>query len=318
MTQPEHQLANPPIFVAGPLRSGSTLVRLLLQHHSQLNIFGEFEGAVSQAKGNDWPSIESYRNFVKHDRQTKALNLTINTSLDYESLVHSFMHQLEKRSTKPFVGASVHSRMDLLPKLWPDARFIHILRDPRDVARSAIGMGWVSNVYEGTSYWVDPEMHWDKLCAVVPEEHRTEVRYEELVADPQTHLSNICTFLGLEYESAMLDIAADTTYSAPDPAYSYQWKSKLSVKEINWVEHQCADLLVKRGYELSGNPITKPSLPQVIYIKAHNRINRSTGNIKRWGLSLWVQHLVAKNMGFRKWHRRVQAQIDDIAIEHLK
>lgn len=318
MKQFESKLVNPPVFVVGPLRSGSTLIRLLLGHHSQINIFGEFEGAVSQAIGERWPDMEDYRIFVAHDRQTKALNLEIDESLKYEDLVRSFMCQLEKRSTKPIIGASIHSRMDLIPKLWKDARFIHILRDPRDVAKSAIGMGWVRNVHEGAKYWIEPELHWEKLCSVVPTEQRTEVRYEDLVADPSNHLSKICEFLGLSFEPAMLEIDADTTYSSPDPSYSYQWKRKLSPREINWVEYQCKDLLVACGYELSGNPITSPSWLELLYIKAHNRLGRSLLNIKRWGLSLWLQHVLSKNFGPKSWRLDVQEKIDVLVIERLK
>ncbi len=318
MKQPEYHLNHPPVFIVGPLRSGSTLIRLLLDHHSQLNIFGEFEGSVCQAREDNWPNIEDYRLFVKHDRQTSALNLDIDESLQYEPLVQSFLWQMQQRSAKPLVGACVHSRMDLLPKLWPDARYIHILRDPRDVARSAIGMGWVRNVHEGTKYWLGPENHWDRLCSLVPPQQRIEVRYEELVEDPQQHLTNICTFLGLEYEPGMLNIENDTTYSYPDPSYSYQWKKKLSNREINWVEYQCKDLLLSRGYQLSGNRISRPSQIEKLYIKAHNRLGRSVANMKRWGVILWLQHFLSKTLGPKSWQLAVQKKIDRIVIERLK
>jgi Sulfotransferase family len=311
-------LSIPPIFVVGPLRSGSTLLRLLLDHHSHLNFFGEFEGAVSQAVDNQWPDIDRYWEFVETDRQMRALNLEIDPTLDYEALVRSFLYQLSQRTDKPMIGASVHSRIDLLPRLWPDARFIHILRDPRDVANSAIGMGWVGNVHEGTRYWLDVELRWDRLCDVVPEQQRIEVRYEELVESPEAHLTQICRFLGLDYEAGMLDIEKATTYAYPDPAYSFQWRKKLSAKEVGWVEYQCREKLLQRGYELSGHPIDSPGIFQLASIKLQNRYYRATFNIRSWGLRLWLAHVTAKRFGSSSWKRKVKLRIDEIVRERLK
>lgn len=312
------RLPSSPVFIVGPLRSGSTLLRLLLDHHSNIHIFGEFEGAVSQADGDRWPEMGRYREFVRSDRQTRALDLNVDPQLDYEALVRDFMRQLKERTNKEVIGASVHSRIDLIPRLWPDARFIHILRDPRDVARSAIGMGWVGNVHEGTSYWLDVERRWDLLCEQVPASQRIDVRYEELVAAPVKHLTDICRFLGQDYEEGMLHIEGDTTYANPDPAYSYQWRKKLSAKEVVWVEYQCKEKLLERGYELSGNFLAAPNSFQIAAIKLQSRVYRAVFNIKRWGLWLWLQHILAKRIGGGAWKQRVDQRISAIAEKHLK
>lgn len=318
MANSDIELQHPPIFIVGPVRSGSTLLRVLLDHHSLLNICSEFEGAVSQAIGDDWPDIEQYRHFVKHDRQMKALNVELDESLGYEALVHYFLCQMNDRSDKPFIGTSVHSRIDLLPKLWPEAIFIHILRDPRDVARSAIGMGWVGNVHEGIKYWIDAEIRWDRLCAQVPESQRLEIRYEELVEAPSKYLAQVCDFLKVEYEPGMLDIENDSTYSSPDPAYSYQWKQKLNPKEIVWVEYQCKELLLKRGYAFSGHPLGRPTVLQLLGIRLQSRYYRLTFNIKHWGIGLWLKHVIAKRVGTESWKIKIQKQIDVITIKNLK
>jgi hypothetical protein len=56
--QQKSVILDSPVFVVGPLRSGTTLLRLLLDHHPEINMFGEFEGAVSQAVGDDWPDLD--------------------------------------------------------------------------------------------------------------------------------------------------------------------------------------------------------------------------------------------------------------------
>ena len=314
----QEQTLERPIFIVGPLRSGSTLLRLLMDHHPNINLFGEFEGAVSQAIGNSWPKIEDYHAFVHTDRMMQMLDVSIDPSLDYVPLVHSFMEQLYQKKRKPVIGAAVHSRMDLLPLIWPQARFIHLLRDPRDVARSCIGMGWVGNVYEGAKYWMRPELHRNILYDQVPESQQLTIHYESLVSDPVTVLTTVCNFLDLDYDSAMLEIEQDTTYSAPSQAYVNQWQQKLTDREITWIEYQCHDLMQKRGYELSGFPVQKPSLFELLRIKLQNRSYRIHYNIQRWGFTTWCLHVLTKRLGPTSLRDKIQMRIDRITTAHLK
>jgi hypothetical protein len=57
----------------------------------------------------------------------------------------------------------VHRHYDRLLRLWPEARFIHLVRDPRDVASSCIGMGWAGNVWTGVTRWIEAERLWDEV-----------------------------------------------------------------------------------------------------------------------------------------------------------
>jgi len=63
--------------------------------------------------------------------------------------VNSFLVQKRELESKQFVGATVHRKFDKLLMIWPDAKFIHVVRDPRDVARSVVKMGRVGHVYYG-------------------------------------------------------------------------------------------------------------------------------------------------------------------------
>ena len=312
------QALDAPIFVVGPLRSGSTLLRVILNHHPDTNVFSEFEIAVNQAQGNHWPTVEEYKTFLRSDRQFAALNLTIDEALDYEALVKSFLEQLHLRKPRKILGASVHSRMDLLPKLWPNAKFIHILRDPRDVAKSCIGMGWVGNVHEGAEYWIKAEKHWELLEAAVPSEQTYTVRYEELVSNPDAEVAKICEFLGLDYRPEMLDIGKDTTYSRPDAGFAYQWKRRLSAQEIGHVEYQCHEMMSERGYEVVSDPVKPPSLFEKLGIILQSRWYRIGFNVERWGLKLWLMYTLCKHLGLRSLQERYQLQINEIATRYLK
>lgn len=316
--QTEQALLEQPFFIVGPLRSGTTLLRLLVDHHPQINCFGEFEGAVSQAVGNQWPVMADYHNFVEHDRQTQAYRFTVDKTLDYVGLVKSFLAQQYARDPGKIIGASIHSRMDMLPQLWPEARFIHLLRDPRDVARSCIGMGWVGNVHEGARYWRKPEEHWDLLTRTVDASRRMTVRFEDLVLDPEKELTRICEFLGVNFDAAMLNIDKDTTYSPPSLSFAGQWRNKLSSKEVAWVEYQCQDLMYSRGYTTETVDPRPPSPLDRFGIFLQNRLYRIGYNVRKYGLLNWLLYVTSKRFGITSLRNRVQERINLIDVKYLK
>ena len=307
-----------PVFIVGSLRSGSTLLRLLLGHHSQINMFGEFEGAVSQAEGEDWPNIKDYWRFVKTDRQTKEFYFEIDESLPYEDLVRDFLAQIYQREPSKVIGASIHSRVDLLPKLWPSARYIHLMRDPRDVARSCIGMGWAGNVYEGAKVWTSLEDRRKLLRQRSEPASNLDVYYEKLVSDPAGELKRICDFLSLEFESQMLEIVHDTSYSFPSPGFANQWKKKLTEKEIRWVELQTGETMLAQGYEptkIKHKPLT---LLEYLSIILQNRYYRALFHIRKWGFSLWLQNILSRALGSKGWRDRVRLRIGEKNKLYLK
>ncbi|MBN8429472.1 sulfotransferase [Microbulbifer salipaludis] len=307
-----------PVFVIGPLRSGSTLLRLLLDHHPNMHMFGEFEGAVSQARGDRWPDLEDYWRFVKIDRQTSAMNLAIDPELDYPALVKDFLRQLYLRNPQPVVGASIHSRVDLLPRLWPNARYIHLYRDPRDVARSCIGMGWVGNVYEGAKIWCDFEKRRELLRTQEQPGQAIEVFYEQLVENPVKELSRLCEFLSLKFDPEMLKLDRDTTYSCPSKQYAEQWKSKSSAREIRWIELLTSEQMMKQGYQPFSRDTRALTIQEKLALKVQNRVYRMRYNIRKWGLVLWLQHVLARRTGIRQWVEYVKHRTNAIDRSLLK
>ncbi|MFT7560248.1 MAG: hypothetical protein ACI93R_002166 [Flavobacteriales bacterium] len=307
-----------PLFIVGPLRSGTTMLRLLMGNHPEIACFGEFECSVSQARGTSWPPLESFYEFVATDRQTKAHNFSVDKSLDYPALIKSFLAQASERNPSKIIGSSIHSRIDLLPDIWPEAKYVHILRDPRDVARSCIGMGWVGNVYHGSKYWLEPETHWDILEGKVSEENRITVRYEDLVRNPEAELARLCEFLGLEYDERMLGIDENSTYSRPSGDYADQWKRKMSKREISWVEAVCAPMMKKRGYEITTDTSGGVAVQTRLSLMLQNRWYRVSNNVRRWGFLSWAQYIVLKRIGTQAQRARIMQRIADIQTSGLK
>ena len=307
-----------PLFIVGPQRSGSTLLRLMVGHHPDIHIFGEFDYVTELCFDGRWPEMEHCRWWLANDRMFQDDALTLDRSLDFPALAHDLLSQHAARTDKPRVGASCHANIDALPRLWPDARFVHILRDPRDVARSNIGMGWAGHVYFGVNNWIKVERQWDRLCEQVAPERRIEVRFEDLLSEPEAHLRGVCELMGLPYDNAMLDYADQTTYDRPDPKLAYQWKRKLKPRDVGLVEARCGELLTRRGYERSGHPNHAPGTVERARLWAVNRWVRTRFVVQRYGLSLVLQRAMVKRMPFGKLRARVQAKVNEVNRRHLK
>jgi hypothetical protein len=283
-----------PVFLVGSVRSGSTLLRLMLDHHPHLAFFHEFPFAVERLSGPGWPAMDEYVEYLKGHRIFQESQLAIDTSLDYPALVNSFLRQKRDRDGKQHVGAVVHTDFDRLLRIWPDARFIHLLRDGRDVARSRVALGWSGNLYTGVQSWIEAEQLWQTLRGTVPAERWTEVRYESLVTEPVPTLSRVCEFLGLSYDPAMLSYPKDTTYEPPDTRLIGQWRTKLSKRDVQLAESRIADMLVERGYPLSGYPRLRIGPPGERAILAHDRLNRLRFRRRLYGTKLFAAELAIR------------------------
>jgi hypothetical protein len=243
-----------PFFLVACERSGTTMTSLMLSHHRDLE-FNDFYFTVDMIpEEGGWPDLDAYHSYLETDWIFQASGLTVDPSLDYPQLVNSFLHQKMVESGKPIVGGKIRQHYHRLLRVWPDARFIHLLRDGRDVARSIIGMGWAGNMFTGGEYWLEAERNWDRLCTLVPEDRRFEIRYEDLVSIPERTLKGVCEFLRVPFDPAMLEYPKDSTYDSPSRELAGQWHRKLSREEVRTAESLMGDMLMKRGYELSGYP----------------------------------------------------------------
>jgi Sulfotransferase family len=209
-------LTRPPApFVVGMSRSGTTLLRMMLDAHSQLAIppetnfhdaIGAFRrrGATAAAEtivcGELWgdyklPAEEFY----------KRVEVRRDDSLG--EVLRAFFELYAERQGKPRWGNKTPyyaMRMTLLEEILPEARFVHIVRDGRDVALSTVP------VWFGASDLAGVAKEWSDMLVLARSQVEdlsfyTEIHYEDLVRDPASTLKRVCEFLELEWEPVMLD-----------------------------------------------------------------------------------------------------------------
>jgi hypothetical protein len=89
--------------------------------------------------------------------------------------------------------------------LFPDAQLVHLVRDPRDcVASLARVSWWAGGTVAATATWVHAVDAAEAARRTLPTDAFHELRYEDLVSDPQAELERLCAFLGESFEEAML------------------------------------------------------------------------------------------------------------------
>lgn len=291
----------------------------MLDHHPELAFHFEFEFAVDQIDANGrFPTLTNYHDYLSQHRVFQLSEGEIDSSLDFPDLVNSFLEQKRVRKGKSIVGATVHHHIDRIQHLWPEAKYIHLLRDGRDVARSCKMMGWAGNMYHAVGRWIDAETTWDKLRPKIPADRRLEVRYEDLIVHPEPTLTAICEFLGTKFDVAMFSYADTSTYELPDAKLIEQWRRKLTDREIQLAESRISRLLVERGYPLSGLPILEVSAAEQTRLALQDRLWRARFRLRRYGLPLFATDYLARRLPFDSLARSCKDKINTIDNRYIR
>lgn len=152
----------------------------------------------------------------------------------------------------------------LLAVLFPEARFIHIIRDGRDVALSyfEFPLG-PSNVWEAACRWRRDVTAGQRAGAAFQGRYM-EVRYEELVRDPRVVLEAICSFMAIAFHPRMLEYHQDAgariqsrddltgfhkSVKRPPIVGIRSWREQLPPSQIRDFEAVAGPLLTDLGYE---------------------------------------------------------------------
>ncbi len=131
------------------------------------------------------------------------------TLRSYAAVVERFHDLYAGKKNKRYWGnldIATLDEMDEANRWFPSARFLHIVRDGRDVALSHETMPYgASNTLEAAETWKTRLRTNLKMGAILGPERYKVVRYEDLVSESEATLQSICAFLGVSYSPAMLD-----------------------------------------------------------------------------------------------------------------
>ena len=142
------------------------------------------------------------------------------------------------------------SNLPLLQAVFPDLKFIHCLRDGRDVACSVVTRPWGPNTFaEVAPWWSEIVRRGCRFGEEHPEAYR-EVRYEDLVVRPREVLPGLQAWLGVPDETDAILARYRTSDGEPtlDPSVLARWRREVDPDEVARFEAAAGDLLARCGY----------------------------------------------------------------------
>ena len=178
-----------PIFIVGCARSGTTLLRTMLNNHPLVAIPVESLFMIDYLRAAQNRPIERFHQLVLHEFEFQEwqLDLTLSDLAPYQTVdtLLAYLHeQYAQQSGKQIWGQKTPRFIrygDLLKSTYPNARFIHLIRDPRAVAVSLTKSEvHRSNTYFAANRWLrDVQAGYD-LKQRYPDDV-LEIKYEDLV-----------------------------------------------------------------------------------------------------------------------------------------
>jgi hypothetical protein len=282
MNRPD-QLAAGCFFIVGTGRSGTTLLQAMLASHPRLAIppetkfFQRWDPGDARFGGEPLTgdSLDSYLAQFFDSDDWRLLDLPREAVEEAmraadggaRGLFLALLGVYREQVGRPRIGekSPLHARtVDRIRTVLPEAKFIHIHRDPRDVVASMLDMDWTRGTVRGLARsWVKTLCEHLRCLRTLPGEVYTGVRFETLVAEPERELRRLCVFLGEQFDDAMLRFHERTEagFSDEEAAWKEQTRAPLSDKSIGrfrrdltprqiaQIERIAGPLLERFGYE---------------------------------------------------------------------
>jgi sulfotransferase family protein len=278
---------NPYVFIVGCPRSGTTLLQRMVDAHPQIAITPEthwipryFQRRIGVTPGGTVTTefidrLLEYERFTKLNigHETLATLMGSSPEMSYSSFVSKLFDAYGQNQSKTLVGDKTPGYVEnlaLLHALWPHSKFVHLIRDGRDVCLSLRNWSrgektcgrfssWAEDPVATAAFW------WKRLVQVGQESGAAlgpnlyyELRYESLVHQPEQECSALCEFLAVKYHDAMLrffegrtreelGLSSKDAWLPPTPRLR-DWRKEMPLAEVERFEAAAGDLLDTLGY----------------------------------------------------------------------
>jgi hypothetical protein len=301
----------------GTERSGTNVSGLMLNSHKDITCFLGVEFIFKYLKkiqaSDKWTFDVAA---LRDDWVFQTYNLEILDSEDGKAIALNLVNQLRQRAKQNLV-LGIHYELEKVAALFPDAKVIHLIRDPRDVAISCIGMGWAGNTYYAINGWLKTENDWDNFGPTLNINNVMTLFFENLISDPQEQLEKVCGFIGVPFSMDMLNYPNFSRYDPPDISRVQPWKKTVSSRDIALVEIRVKPLLVARHYKLSGYPLDPPRLKERFHLWWTNTTYKWKFGWHRYGALNFIMEKLTRKIA-RPFHPIFDRRMHEIWKRHLK
>jgi len=284
---------NPYLFVVGCPRSGTTLLQRMLDGHPQLAVANDthfIPKAIGQVDPGVNPpmtpellqAVREYQRFPRLGLPEAAVDSAAENARTYSQFVSALYAAFAQMHDKPLGGEKTPDYVRELPRLhalFPWAKIIHLVRDGRDVALSALewarerkGPGrfelWAAQPVAVCALWWRWQVSTGRQDgANLPRDCYREIQYEDLVSQPEESLRALADFLELPFSPRMVAFYEGKTRpqsglsakSAWLPATRglRDWRTQMGEKDAALFEALAGDVLGELGYELRADTLSE-------------------------------------------------------------
>lgn len=271
-------------FILSNPRSGSSLLRLMLNSHPHICVPPEC-GFVQWLYAKNIKSVDAFVAALSQCKKIETWNLDMEALTRHLRALQPGSYADMCESVYRFYAADkdlkiwgdknnyyIH-HIDILEAVFPSTKYVHLVRDGRDVAcsyKNVMKMR-VNSIYaprldtdldkiakEWTRNVLTVQSHLDRAA----DDRHITLRYEDLVRDPAGTLRSLCAFLRVDYRKEMLNYYSEDNHD--EPAALMEWKLKtkqpvdessskrfvteLSAQEIQEFNRTAGDALCRFGY----------------------------------------------------------------------
>ncbi len=316
MSSSPDRSGNPYVFVVGCPRSGTTLLQRMLNSHPELAVANDTHFIPRVLKQN--PSnyvnpaltpnliegVYTYHRFHRLGLNNVNVAAAVRGADTYGAFVRGLYNAFARMNEKPLAGEKTPDycrHIPLLHALFPDARFIHIIRDGRDVALSTLEWATSKKGPGKLPLWnTDPlatcALWWRRQVGMGCRDGRPlgdavycEIRYEDLVADSESSLRRLADFLGLDYSPQMAGYHTGKTNHAPGlsakkawlpPTKGLRnWRIQVEDEDLAVFEYLTGDLLSFLELPIALTEITSPALSRAEFAAAIWRAHHASDRV---------------------------------------
>lgn len=312
------------VFIGGCSRSGTTLLGAMLGAHSSAICSPESHFKIDALRalkqGKVKPETAVLTKLIERHWRFKIWELDLPNIKALENdggetallaqildwIIGNYAEQQGKPDASIWVDhtpENVGYAQSLL-EMFPESRFIHIVRDGRAVAASILPLDWGPNTIMKASRW------WMRMTSfglaaekALGPEVILRVKYEDLVLEPEKTMQAISQFLGIDFQQDMLQATGfnPPSYTTrqhklvgnrPDASVVNRWEKKLTARQVEIFENQTRDFLSFLGYPLRyGMSAKGPSFSEVQMDKVRELIRGEVVNKFKWlkrSYPLWL------------------------------